>query len=145
MLIVRSIIFNLLFYLNLCTLLLLAVPTLIMPQRAILWMAKTWGRSSLWLLRVICGLKVEFRGLEKITPGPLIVAAKHQSTFETMKLHLILNDPAIVLKQELLRIPIWGRYLKKTGMIPIDRSAGRRAVDSIRPRPNWILWTWSWS
>ena len=48
-----------------------------------------------------------------------------------MKLHLILNDPAIVLKKELLRIPIWGRYLKQTGMIPIDRGAGRNAVDKM--------------
>src|ERR1700674_3082659 len=73
-LIVRSILFNLLFYLNLIILLIVAVPSLLVPRRAIINMAKTWGRSSLWLLRVICGLKFEIRGREKMPAGPLIVA-----------------------------------------------------------------------
>jgi 1-acyl-sn-glycerol-3-phosphate acyltransferase len=123
-LIVRSIIFNLLFYLNLCTLLLLAVPTLIMPQRAILWMAKTWGRTSLWLLRVICGLKVEFRGLEKITPGPLIVAAKHQSTWETFVLVALFDHPTFIVKRELMWLPLFGWFMWKGGMISVNRGAG---------------------
>lgn len=128
MLIIRSIIFNLLFYLNLSMLLLLAVPTLVMPQRAILWMAKTWGRTSLWLLRVICGLKVEYRGLEKITPGPLIIAAKHQSIWETFVLVTLFDHPTFIVKRELMWLPFFGWFMWKGGMIPVDRGAGAPAL-----------------
>ena len=134
MLIVRSIIFNLLFYLNLSTLLLLAVPTLIMPQRAILWMAKTWGRTSLWLLRVICGLKVEFRGLEKITAGPLIVAAKHQSTWETFVLVTLFDHPTFIVKRELMWLPLFGWFMWKGGMIPVNRGAGAPVLAEMAKR-----------
>src|ERR1043166_10320095 len=101
-LVIRSVVFNVLFYLNLSILLVLAIPTFLMPRRGILTMAKVWGWTSLWLLRVICGLKVEFRGLEKITPGPLIVAAKHQSTWETFALVTLFDDPTFIIKRELM-------------------------------------------
>jgi 1-acyl-sn-glycerol-3-phosphate acyltransferase len=74
----RSILFNILFYLNLVLHLLIALPTLAMPSRAVVEVAKQWGRVNLWLLRHVCGLRVEWRGLEKIPPGGLIVASKHQ-------------------------------------------------------------------
>jgi 1-acyl-sn-glycerol-3-phosphate acyltransferase len=103
-----------------------------LPRRGALVMALIWVRSVAWVERHILGLHYRVIGAENCpSHGAFIVAAKHQSTFETMKLHLILNDPAIVLKKELLRIPIWGRYLKQTGMIPIDRGAGRNAVDTM--------------
>ena len=101
----------------------------LLPRKGALQMALLWVRSVAWVERHVLGLHYRVIGRENLPAhGAFIVAAKHQSTFETMKLHLILNDPAIVLKKELLRIPIWGRYLKQTGMIPIDRGAGRRAV-----------------
>src|SRR3984957_9728504 len=100
-----------------------------MPRRTALAAAIFWVRSVAWLERAILGLDYRVIGRENLPQtGAYIVAAKHQSTYETMKIHLILDDPAIVLKKELLRIPIWGRFLKQTGMIPIDRGAGRRAV-----------------
>ena len=64
MVIARSILFNLLFYLNLVVLLIIAIPTLLLPSQAIIEMAKLWGRISLWLLRVVCGTRYEFRGLD---------------------------------------------------------------------------------
>ena len=101
----------------------------LLPRKGALAMALLWVRSVAWIERHVLGLDYRVIGRENLPRnGAFIVAAKHQSTFETMKLHLLLNDPAIVLKKELLRIPIWGRYLKQTGMIPIDRGAGRRAV-----------------
>jgi 1-acyl-sn-glycerol-3-phosphate acyltransferase len=127
-LIVRSLLFNLLFYLNLFVLLILALPTLILPRRAVLGLAKLWGRSSLWLLRVICGLKVEFRGTEKIPAGPLIVAAKHQSMWETFALLSLFDDPTFIIKRELVWIPFFGWCAWKGGMIPVDRSAGAPAL-----------------
>ena len=65
----RSILFNVLFYLNLVVQLIAALPTLVMPRRAIIEVARFWARTNLWLLRLICGTKVEFRGLSKIPPG----------------------------------------------------------------------------
>jgi len=72
--ILRSILFTLLFYLNLAILLIVAIPTLVMPRWAIIGLAKVWGHISLWLLRAVCGIGVEWRGLEKIPPGGLLVA-----------------------------------------------------------------------
>ena len=69
--IVRSILFNILFYLNLVVLLVVALITLVLPRRAVLEMAELWGRVSVWLLRVVCGTKVEFRGLENLPKGAL--------------------------------------------------------------------------
>jgi 1-acyl-sn-glycerol-3-phosphate acyltransferase len=127
-LVVRSILFNLLFYLNLCVLLVLAIPTFLMPRRGILTIAKIWGRTSLWLLRVVCNLKVEFRGLEKIKPGPLIVAAKHQSTWETFALLSLFDDPTFIIKRELMWIPLFGWFTVKGRMIPVRRGARSQAL-----------------
>jgi 1-acyl-sn-glycerol-3-phosphate acyltransferase len=127
-LIARSILFNLLFYLNLSVLLLLAIPTFVMPRHAILGMAKLWGRTSLWLLRLICNLKVEFRGLEKIPPGPLIVAVKHQSTWETFALLSLFADPTFIIKRELRWIPLFGWFTWKGRMVPVRRGAGSAAL-----------------
>ena len=101
-LVFRSVLFNVLFYLNLLVQLVGALPTLVMPRWGILAVAKFWARTNLWLLRVVCGIKVEFRGLAKIPPGPLLVAAKHQSLWETFALLLILSDPAYIMKRELM-------------------------------------------
>jgi len=125
----RSIAFSIAFPLwtGICCIVLAFGPLL--PRKGALVMALLWVRSVAWVERHVLGLHYRVIGRENLpAQGAFIVAAKHQSTFETMKLHLILNDPAIVLKKELLSIPIWGPYLKQTGMIPIDRGAGRRAV-----------------
>jgi 1-acyl-sn-glycerol-3-phosphate acyltransferase len=125
----RSIAFSIAFPLwtGICCIVLAFGPLL--PRKGALQMALFWVRSVAWVERTVLGLDYRVIGRENLPAhGAFIVAAKHQSTFETMKLHLLLNDPAIVLKKELLRIPIWGPYLRQTGMIPIDRSAGRRAV-----------------
>jgi 1-acyl-sn-glycerol-3-phosphate acyltransferase len=71
----RSLVYNVLFYLVLAFWVIVGIPTYLMPRRAIMTIAKYWARSSIWLLRVICNVKVEYRGLEKIPDGPLIVAA----------------------------------------------------------------------
>ena len=63
--IIRSVLFNVLFYLNLTVQIILALPTLIMPRWGIVEVARFWARTNLWLLRVVCGTRVEFRGLEK--------------------------------------------------------------------------------
>jgi 1-acyl-sn-glycerol-3-phosphate acyltransferase len=132
--ILRSLLFNLVFYLNLGVLLLGAFLTLALPRRAVLEMAKLWGRSSVWLLRAICGTRVEFRGLEKLPKGPLIVAAKHQSTWETFALLHLFDDFTFIVKRELMWIPIFGWCMAKGRMIPVDRGAGSQALGAMTKR-----------
>ena len=128
MLVIRSVVFNVLFYLNLLMHFIAAIPTLAMPRWGIIAVARFWARTNLWLLRMVCGIRVEFRGVEKIPPGPLLVSSKHQSLWETFALLLILPDPAYIMKRELMWIPFFGWYTWKAGMIPVDRSRGSQAL-----------------
>jgi 1-acyl-sn-glycerol-3-phosphate acyltransferase len=128
---IRSLLFNLLFYLNLACLLVAAIPTLLMPRRAILAMARLWARTTLWLLRSICSIDVEWRGLEKIPRGGILVAAKHQSTWETFALLTLFPDPTYIIKRELLWVPFFGWYARHGGMIPVDRGGGKAALSSM--------------
>jgi 1-acyl-sn-glycerol-3-phosphate acyltransferase len=132
--ILRSILFNFLFYLNLGVLLIGALASLALPRRAVLGMAKLWGRSGVWLLRIVCGTRVEFRGLEKLPRGPLIVAAKHQSTWETFALLRLFDDFTFIVKRELMWVPIFGWCMWKGGMVPVDRGGGSQALADMAER-----------
>ncbi len=124
----RSLVFNVLFYLVFLFWAVVAVPTLVMPRSALLRVANWWAQTSIFLMRIVCGIKVEFRGAEKIPKGPLLVASKHQSMWETISLLPFFDAPFFVLKRELQWIPIFGLYLMKANMIAIDRRAGGRAL-----------------
>jgi 1-acyl-sn-glycerol-3-phosphate acyltransferase len=130
----RSLVFNVLFYLFLVLWILFALPTFLMPRKAILTVAKWWAKSSLFLVRIICGTKVEFRGVEKIPQGPLMVAAKHQSMWETFALLPFFDQPLYILKRELKWIPFFGWYLLKADMIDVEREAGGRALRNMTRR-----------
>src|SRR6202035_2572449 len=108
--------------------LLAIVPTFLMPRTAIMRVAQLWSRQNTWLLRVVCNVKVEYRGLEKIPTGPLLVASKHQSMWETFALLQCFDQPLFILKRELKWIPFFGWYLIKSNMIGVDRSAGGRSL-----------------
>lgn len=129
--ILRSIAFNTLFYLNLAVLLVVAVITLPLPRCRVLEVATFWARTSIWLLRVVAGIDVEWRGLEKIPKGAVVVAAKHQSAWETFALLTVFDDPTFVIKRELTWIPAYGWCARRAGMIPIDRGAGAQAIASM--------------
>ena len=102
------------------------LPVLLLPRRAAVWAANFWARLVLFGLKQITGLGLEVRGH---TPtGPVLIAAKHFSMWETVAILALLRDPAAVLKRELLWIPLYGWYCAKQGMIPIDRKAGARAI-----------------
>jgi 1-acyl-sn-glycerol-3-phosphate acyltransferase len=124
----RSLIFNVLFYLLLAFWIIVAIPTFVMPRYCIMGISRAWARSSIRLLRLVCNIKVEYRGLEKIQKGPLIVASKHQSMWETFALLQFFDQPLFILKRELTWIPFFGWYLIKANMIGIDRSAGGRSL-----------------
>ncbi|TAK47700.1 MAG: 1-acyl-sn-glycerol-3-phosphate acyltransferase [Xanthobacteraceae bacterium] len=105
-----------------------------MPRAAIIAIAKSWGRASLWLLRVICNIRVDIRGLDKIPAGALLVTSKHQSAWETFALFTLFDDPAFILKRELQWLPLFGWYTIKGRMIPINRSRGAKAMPEMAAR-----------
>jgi 1-acyl-sn-glycerol-3-phosphate acyltransferase len=131
---VRSILFNILFYANLLAHGIVALPSLLFPYPITRLFIRSTARSSLWLLRTICGTDVEWRGLSNIPDGACIIACKHQSLWETLALLLVPPDPVFILKRELMWIPILGWYIAKARMIAIDRSSGRSALRRMTTR-----------
>ncbi len=127
----RSLIFNVLFYAAFVFWALFALPTFLMPRAAVLRVGSWWAKTAIVLMRVVCNIKVEFRGVEKIPKGPLIVASKHQSMWETIALLRFFEAPFFVIKRQLNFIPLFGQFAIKTGMVAIDRSEGRRALLSV--------------
>lgn len=124
--ILRSILFNVAFYVNLAFWIIVLLPMLLLP-RSIAWKGiHGWCHSSLWLQKVLAGTGHEIRGRERIPDGGYIVAAKHQSFFETFALVPLFPDPTYILKRELMWIPGFGWYLKKMRQIPVNR--GKRSV-----------------
>jgi 1-acyl-sn-glycerol-3-phosphate acyltransferase len=132
--IVRSIVFNVAFYLVLAVYLIVALPTLLMPRGVLVAMVKNWSRMNFRLLRWICNLDYKIIGYEKIGHGPLLVASKHQSLWETFALMTVFDDPAYVLKRELIWIPFFGWCAWKTDMIPVDRGKGSQALADMTER-----------
>ncbi len=131
MVILRSFLFNFLFYAALIILMIIGLPTLLAGRNAAFLVARTWTGMSIWLLRVICGVKVEFRGVSNIPAGPSIIASKHQSLLETFALIKHGADFTFILKRELTLLPFFGWYLRATEQIAIDRKSGRAALDEV--------------
>ncbi len=127
----RSFLFNILFALWTALIFVLSLPTLVLPRGAVWWMGGLWVRGALLLLRAIVGLKHRVRGVEHRIAGPAIYAAKHQSAWDTLVFPLLLDKPAYVLKEELIRVPLFGSYLKQCGMIPVDREGGGSALKQL--------------
>ena len=120
MLLVRSAIFQVVFYTTFIVMMLVGSPCLV-SRRATLRVVRAWAKVSLYLLRVICGTRVEFRHLERLPKGGSIIAVKHQSFLETFALTAVLEDYAFILKKELTAIPLFGWYVKRADHLGIDR------------------------
>jgi 1-acyl-sn-glycerol-3-phosphate acyltransferase len=103
----------------------LFLPVLALPRGSSVWMARSWARASLWGLKWIA--QIDFRVIGTPPAGPVLVASKHMSMWDTLALYVTLEAPGIVLKRELLHIPFYGWYLWKAAAIPIDRAAGSKA------------------
>lgn len=125
---VRSLLFNVLFYANLVLFLVGGSWLLLTPRSWVMVALKLWARSSLWLLKVVCGIGMEVRGAEHIPHGAALVAGKHHSFWETFAILPLLDDPCMVLKRELSYIPLFGWFALKFRMIPVERSAGPQAL-----------------
>jgi 1-acyl-sn-glycerol-3-phosphate acyltransferase len=124
----RSLLFNLLFYVTTTLFLVLGSPLLFGPRRWAMAALAIHGRFELWLLRVIVGTTLEVRGADKLPAGACLVAAKHQSAWETFGLIPLFRDPALVMKRELFWIPFHGWFSHKFEMIPVDRDKGPSAL-----------------
>ena len=119
---IRSLLFTILFYLTLVLIFILAIPTLIMPSKATLIFGKILAYIIIFLLKYILGVKVTFSGIENLKKTErFFVASAHQSLLETFILQAPLQYPIFILKKELLKIPLFGWYLKKIGSIDIVR------------------------
>lgn len=129
---IRALLFNVAFYGVTTILGVLYLPLLLIPgkagQRAMMAAGRAWSALILWLLKIIVGLDFEVRGREHLPDGPCLIAAKHQSAWDTLMLPVLLGDPVVILKRELFWIPFYGWYAKRAGMVAIDRKGGAKAL-----------------
>ena len=115
---IRSLIFKFFFYLGIIFISLIFFPTLLMPPKVVLFGGKLMGHWSRVCLNIFLSTKIVVKGKENlILKGKFFIACSHQSMFETFFLQTIFNSSVFILKKELLKIPIFGMYLKKIGSI----------------------------
>jgi len=127
----RSLLFNLFFFVGTF---LLIVPAYVAargdPVRAMVW-ARTWARLQIAAVKVICGIRLEVAGRENLPPGPALIASRHESAFDILAWLVLVPDACFVVKQELTRIPLFGRMIVSSGMIVVDRDGGGAAIRTL--------------
>ena len=122
MLFLRSLLFNFFLYAGIVVVFFLAIPALLLPTKITLLFGKFLGHYVVLVVRIFLNTKVEFKGIENIPKNEkYFVASAHQSMFETFALQSVLDYPVFILKKELLKIPLFGLYLKKIKSIEIIR------------------------
>lgn len=129
--IVRALLLTSILYPSLVIWMIASLPILLLPRRVMTALARAWSRYFLFLCRILAGIDIEIRGKENIPKGPLLVASKHQSIWETFALLHLFDDPCFILKQELSFIPVFGWYIKKMRCVPIDRKGGSRTLSKL--------------
>jgi 1-acyl-sn-glycerol-3-phosphate acyltransferase len=129
--VLRSLVFNILFYVTLVLFLVLGFEFMLFPRKWAIRALQAWASTSLWLLRVVAGIRMEVRGREYIPQGAALIAGKHQSFWETFAILPLLDDPAMVMKKELTYIPFFGWFSLKFRMIAVERSAGSKALRAV--------------
>jgi 1-acyl-sn-glycerol-3-phosphate acyltransferase len=128
MIFTRSVIFVVWLYGSMTAIGLAFMPAAVFSERAAIAAARTWARATVWGVRVICGIRLEVRGREHIPQGAALVAAKHQSMLDTVTPFLFMPAPSVVLKRELLKLPIFGWFSRRAGMIVVNREAHAAAL-----------------
>jgi len=122
MVLLRSLLFNLFLYVGIVSVFLIALPSLLLPPKFTLLFGKFLGHYVIFTVRVFLNTKIEIKGIDNIPKKEkYFVASAHQSMFETFALQAVLDFPIFILKKELLRIPLFGLYLKKIKSIEIVR------------------------
>lgn len=129
MLVLRSLVFNTAFYLNLILQMILWTPIyFLLPRKKAWFVPKVWAASSLWLYKVLAGTRAEITGLENLPDGSCIIAPKHQSFWDVIAFLPSIPDAFYILKRELMWIPLFGWYVAKMRMVPIDRGSRSKAL-----------------
>ncbi|MGN6771989.1 MAG: lysophospholipid acyltransferase family protein [Rhizobiaceae bacterium] len=132
MIFLRSLAFNLAFYAVTIVEMIVFTPFYFLASRKkAWWVPKFWARSNLWLQKVLAGTGSEITGQENLPEGAYILAPKHQSFWDTFALVPHIPDAVYILKRELMWIPVFGWYLGKMNMIPIDRGSPARALRNV--------------
>jgi len=118
----RSLLFNIFLYTGIIVVFLIALPALFLPTKITLVFGKFLGHYVVFVVKIFLNTKVEFKGIENVPKTKkYFVASAHQSIFETFALQSVLDYPVFILKKELLKIPLFGLYLKKIKSIEIVR------------------------
>lgn len=129
MLLLRSALFNLAFFGLTAAACVAALPLLLAPRGWTGRAVRLWARIVVWLLGAICRTQVRVTGAEHLPrAGAALIAAKHQSAFDTIIWFTLLPDAVYVLKRELFRIPFYGWHARRAGMIGVDRDGGANAL-----------------
>ena len=119
---IKSLIFNIFIYTGLFVIFILAIPTLILPEKFTVFFGRLSAKYIVLILKIVMNTKVIFHGEENLRKvDRFFVASAHQSMFETFALQIPLDGPIFILKKELLNIPLFGWYLRKIGSIAIIR------------------------
>jgi len=130
MLLLRSLLFSLFLYAGIISVFLAALPTLFLPPIFTLLFGKFLGHYVIFIVRIFLNTKIEIIGKNNLPKNEkYFVASAHQSMFETFALQAVLDYPVFILKKELLKIPIFGLYLKKIKSIEIVR--GKTTKDNL--------------
>jgi 1-acyl-sn-glycerol-3-phosphate acyltransferase len=127
----RSFFFNVGWYVGTAVIAIVGLPILLMPRRAVIAWADAWIDFCLWWLRITCRITHRVQGLENLPTGPVILACKHQSSWETLAFHRLFPNAATVLKRELIFIPVVGWAMARAGNIAVERGDGARALRSL--------------
>ena len=125
----RSTLFNVFFFATTFVLTMFGTAVRIATPHRALDVARLWARVVVGGLRVICGIRLQVFGQERLPEGgPMLIASAHQSAFDTFVWLVLVPRCCYVLKQELLRIPLFGPLVQSTGMISVDRTGGASAM-----------------
>ena len=124
---IRSLLFAIWFYLTLLVLGLLAMPISIFSRRSAIGAVRLFANTQAFGLWLFCGISTEVRGKEHLPKGSGLIAMKHQSTYDTIGPFMFMENPAYILKKELLKVPVFGVYASRVG-IPIDRAGGAKTM-----------------
>ncbi len=131
MMLLRSVMFNLFFFVSTF---LLSVPaaivSLVAPQQIMGW-ARFWAKLQIGAARMICGIHVQVTGWENLPPPPVVIASRHESTYDVLFWIAMLPAACFVVKRELVRIPLFGQCIRAAGMISVDREAGGAAMRAL--------------
>lgn len=124
---IRSLLYAIWFYVTMVVIGLVCMPLSLFSRGAAMSAIRLWSGSQRLGLRILCGIKTEFRGMEHLPKGAGLIAMKHQSTYDTIAPFLFIQNPGYILKKELLKIPVFGIYASRVG-IPIDRAGGTKTM-----------------